>query len=135
VIGLVLAAALNVDSVGLSQALWRDDGLRESLVAASATYIELGEELAAEEARTQLTELALPIGWSFQKDDSDPDTPLDPRDFPSSAQGWLLKILGLVLTGLAISQGSPFWFDVLNRFVKLRSAGKRPEPKTNGKSG
>jgi hypothetical protein len=37
------------------------------------------------------------------------------------------KFLGLLLTAFAISLGSPFWFDLLNKLVKLRGAGKKDE--------
>jgi len=38
--------------------------------------------------------------------------------------GWLIKFLGILITGLAAAQGSPFWFNLLNRLVNMRgSAG------------
>ena len=37
------------------------------------------------------------------------------------------RFLGWLLTALAISLGAPFWFDLLNRFIALRNAGKKPE--------
>ena len=36
---------------------------------------------------------------------------------------WLLKIFGWLLTATAISLGSAFWFDLLQKFVKLRGTG------------
>jgi hypothetical protein len=46
---------------------------------------------------------------------------------------WLWKIVGLAATVLAISQGAPFWFDLLQKAVNLRLAGTPPptaaEPK------
>jgi hypothetical protein len=42
---------------------------------------------------------------------------------------WFERIIGWLLTIFAISLGAPFWFDVLNRFMNLRSAGKSPEEK------
>lgn len=46
---------------------------------------------------------------------------------------WLWKVLGLAATVLAISQGAPFWFDLLQKAVNLRLAGTPPsttnEPK------
>jgi hypothetical protein len=33
-----------------------------------------------------------------------------------------LSILGWFITALAISLGAPFWFDLLNKFMKLRSS-------------
>lgn len=41
----------------------------------------------------------------------------------------LIKILGLLLTVLALSQGSPFWFDLLQKLVNLRLAGNPPADK------
>jgi hypothetical protein len=38
-------------------------------------------------------------------------------------------IIGWLLTGFAASLGAPFWFDLLNKFMNLRSAGKAPEEK------
>ncbi|MCL6099014.1 MAG: hypothetical protein M1391_10605 [Bacteroidetes bacterium] len=35
------------------------------------------------------------------------------------------RILGFLLTALAISLGAPFWFDLLGKFVQLRSTGPR----------
>lgn len=41
---------------------------------------------------------------------------------------WILKkALGLILTALAISLGAPFWFDILKKVMKVRSAGQVPE--------
>jgi len=42
--------------------------------------------------------------------------------------GWIVqKMLGWTLTALAISLGAPFWFDLLNKIMKVRSSGKVPE--------
>ena len=40
--------------------------------------------------------------------------------------GWLQKLLGLLITGLAAAQGAPFWFDVLKKVVNVRSSGLNP---------
>jgi hypothetical protein len=41
----------------------------------------------------------------------------------------LMHVLGWTVSLLAISQGAPFWFDVLNRFMNLRNAGRPPDEK------
>src|SRR6185436_13947433 len=41
---------------------------------------------------------------------------------------WLLKIIGWLITSLAVSFGAPFWFDLLNKLVDVRGAGKEPSP-------
>ena len=35
-------------------------------------------------------------------------------------------ILGWLITGLAVSLGAPFWFDMLKTFVNVRGAGQKP---------
>ena len=45
--------------------------------------------------------------------------------------GWWDQVkwhwLGWILTALAISLGAPFWFDLLNKFIVIRSAVKPHE--------
>ncbi|WP_437645389.1 hypothetical protein [Sorangium sp. So ce362] len=35
---------------------------------------------------------------------------------------------GILITAAAASLGAPFWFDLLNKLVNLRTVGKSPEP-------
>ena len=46
---------------------------------------------------------------------------------PAGGYGSFLKILGLILTGLAVSQGASFRFDLLNKFIVIRSTIKPHE--------
>jgi hypothetical protein len=39
--------------------------------------------------------------------------------------------LGFIITALAICLGAPFWFDLLNKLVKLRAAGEKEAPADN----
>ncbi len=36
--------------------------------------------------------------------------------------------LGFIITSAALSLGAPFWFDLLNKLVSMRSAGQKPAP-------
>jgi len=48
----------------------------------------------------------------------------------------LMHIFGWSISLLAISLGAPFWFDVLNRFMNLRNAGRAPdEPRAKNAGG
>ena len=38
----------------------------------------------------------------------------------------ITKLLGFILTALAISMGAPFWFDLLKKLVNIRNTGARP---------
>lgn len=66
-----------------------------------------------------LQNLGLPLGWNV-KDDG------DPRAVPRSGQAWILKIVGLLVTVVALSLGAPFWFDLLNKIINIRAGGKSP---------
>jgi hypothetical protein len=55
---------------------------------------------------------------------------LDLQTFPpvkeiNTPAWWLLKIIGILFTVLAVTLGAPFWFDFLNKIVKIRSSGTR----------
>ncbi|MBS1511136.1 MAG: hypothetical protein JST86_09860 [Bacteroidetes bacterium] len=43
-----------------------------------------------------------------------------------SKNGWVV-FFGWLLTALAVSLGAPFWFDLLNRFIQLRTTGVKPK--------
>jgi hypothetical protein len=60
-------------------------------------------------------------GTCYRPDDASEDT---------NGWGWAgLKLLGIVLSGLATVQGAPFWFDVLKRLVNVRGSGANPAEK------
>lgn len=41
----------------------------------------------------------------------------------------LSKLVGLIATIAALTLGAPFWFDMINKVVNIRSAGKKPTVK------
>jgi hypothetical protein len=93
----------------------------------------------------QLQALNIPFGWTttpfktngricsllpFQKgkawgipsqDDQSQAICLKLVSLPVDVYGWLVKVLGLLITGAAAAQGAPFWFDLLKRLVNVRS--------------
>lgn len=40
--------------------------------------------------------------------------------------GILLKLFGLLVSGIAAAQGAPFWFDILKKAINIRSSGANP---------
>lgn len=97
------------------------------------TVATLAESLAAASATAEdLSNLRLPLGWSFEGL-GDADEATDARVgsarylwnfIPGNYSGWfvlwLAKIIGLGATMIAIAQGAPFWFGILQRL----SSGK-----------
>jgi hypothetical protein len=123
VCGFLLAIVLNADTIGLSNALWHNAMLRESVLQAAQASASQEQAAGGEQAQQQLqalTNLGLPLGWSFRAD------PADPRTLPFTLDGWIGKVVGLLLTGFAISQGSQIWFDLMNRLLNVRSSALQP---------
>ncbi len=135
--GLLLAVALvcvfaaNMDTFMLAKRFSRDSALRASVVAAAEQAARVDTATAsdsapAREALLKVSEnLALPVGWIVS-----PDDPYRSDLVPGSVVGWLVKLLGLLITVGAVSLGAPFWFDLLSKFVNLRGAGT--PPRSNG---
>ena len=48
---------------------------------------------------------------------------------PDHSTNFFLKLLGIGITAIAARQGAPFWFDLLKRFVNVRSTGANPAEK------
>lgn len=84
---------------------------KESIQRAQKQYHNLNAKLKA---------TGLPLGWEgWNKVDSDDKCML-----------WVRKILGILLTAFALTLGAPFWFDMINKLVNIRSAGNKPATST-----
>ena len=55
--------------------------------------------------------------------------------FPFDTGPTWAKLIGLLLTAIAISLGAPFWFDLLNKVISIRAAGRSPEEKPKSPEG
>lgn len=124
------AVGLNVDAVNLVRVLSTNAAVRDALVAqAQATAsaeVMRARPASVDEAGGRLAALrntGIPLGWSAAPLDK------DVRGIPGDALGWLAKLLGLGITTLAASIGAPFWFDLLNRLVNIRSSIHPDEPR------
>ncbi len=153
ILGLLVAFAVNADSVLIVRKLAADRALRESMVAAAESYAaehakagtsggasvttpcasavnttDQTPEWKLKRAQCQLESLGLPIGWGSQT---------DPR-LSWYKSNWSSRLgdhlFGWLLTALAISLGAPFWFDLLNKFIVIRSTVKPKEKSREEKS-
>jgi hypothetical protein len=176
VIGFLSAVLLNVDAIAITQHLYRNDALRDLIVAhaqasrlqgvpgqergasgkpaavagSSATMPANNGQSAAENAtgtdakpraqsedafrspRETLNELSgygFPIGWTWVGSalTPAPQCALRGQIGGDCTIGWgngLLILLGWIITTFAISLGAPFWFDLLNKFMVIRSTVK-----------
>jgi hypothetical protein len=126
VLGFFIAVALNVDSLKVAGELYRNDNLRAGAVAQAVAVTRDGKmpaDLATNAAAT-LDKLKLPIGWQGYE--------RVPATCASVQELWRIvssSFFGWLLTAFAISFGAPFWFDLLNKLISIRSTLK-PQEKT-----
>ena len=110
VLGVGVAIAINASALSAVDGLWRNDGVRDALVAQVENQ---GDTASGTEALERLEDLEFPVGWHEELR-------------PDGADGWVVALVGWLLTGFAVTFGAPFWFDVLGRFANLRAAGRKP---------
>jgi hypothetical protein len=102
-----------------------------------------------------LSSLQIPIGWEsvpVKVPEGGKCTPLQPIEDTgirekdawgfwlngqcqvlTASNGYLSKLAGLIITAAAATLGAPFWFDILQKLIGIRSAGGKPlEPGGQG---
>jgi hypothetical protein len=112
-IALIMAGAMNVNSINVGKELW----LRPMLARTIASDPNL-KPLAAFK---QLEELGVPIGWTAQR--------FSELGSPSGLE----VLLGWLATAAATLFGAPFWFDALERLVRIKGTGPSPAEKRSGR--
>jgi len=127
VLAVGLTAVMNADSFAIGQRLWKDPATRAAVVSQANRVVQTGSaECAKTDSDTtkadaaascveQVEEFGLPLGWNHET---------TPHDFWSVVG----KILGLLVTGFAVSLGAPFWFDLLGKVSNLRGSGPVTTP-------
>ncbi|MGB1287935.1 MAG: hypothetical protein ACPG7F_15455 [Aggregatilineales bacterium] len=132
----VATVVQQVDIDALEETITESETLAESTPETTEQYLENTGQAAVAAGATlnQIVELNLPIGWKL----------IDLSDIPSDTTNileqkrlqdatnlwnyipfanpnwlgmWLVKIIGLGATVLALSQGAPFWFSLLRRIT------------------
>jgi hypothetical protein len=113
-IGLAAAVAMNINIITIADYLYREKPARDALVSRAQTAAADATLATAtyKQVRTELEATRLPIG--------------QPKpDMPQSVE--LKDLVGWLITALGVSLGAPFWFDLLNKFMVIRSTVKPHE--------
>jgi hypothetical protein len=135
-LGLIVAIAINADTLQLTHSLSTDASLRQALVAAAQaqarTPLPTGpvtDPAPAIKADIEsLGTLGLPIGWQNWKN--------EPSGLGHSGIDWLWSVFiahisGWLITAIATTLGAPFWFDLLGKFITIRSTIKPKQADQN----
>jgi len=114
-VGLFVAIVLNVNTIAIADFLYHQKAARETLVAEAQNAAGDPEYLTRkyQQVRTDLNALQLPIGWT--------NAP------PKTAGQRLEALAGWLVTAFAATLGAPFWFDLLNKIMVIRSTVKPHE--------
>ncbi|MXN75731.1 hypothetical protein GR157_13440 [Burkholderia sp. 4701] len=132
-IAFAIVAAANADTISLASALAYNDALRAEMSAMAIEVVQPNpksgadgmvpvsrllaapDKGAADVSRHALADLAAVLGWTR-------------AELEKLAQPYLLvkKLVGLLLTIVAVSLGASFWFETLSKIVNLRMSGTRP---------
>ncbi len=133
VIGIGVSAFFNVDTIVLANSMWHDSSLRAA-AASAAGKVTIPAASTAEvqtiaNLNQQLSSLNLPVGWKSCGDctlnvlgvspqEWAPVTEATVKDAVNPFVGFVLKLLGWAITGIAASQGAPFWYDILKKMTR-----------------
>jgi hypothetical protein len=133
-LGLAVAAGLNINTITIVDYLYSNSTAR-AVIVAQAEKTAVAPDFVKQpyaEVKTQLTGLSLPIGWTegwgAPRRGAEPGTEM----FWNYA---IAPLLGWLLTAFAATLGAPFWFDVLNKIMVIRSTVKPPEKRPAAASG
>ncbi|MFW5657068.1 MAG: hypothetical protein ACOC0C_05570 [Bacteroidota bacterium] len=144
IVGLILAFSMNLDTLTIGKKLSTDKEARLAMLEAASVVSE-GNPVTTTNDTTfygRIDELNARID-TILTDVEEAESILQlapPENFKlmgtgASKASWLY-VLGCLLTAIALSVGSPFWFDLLNRLVKVRSSGvqeKAPSQQSKNK--
>ncbi len=133
-IGVLIAVGANADTLYMVNSLSSNSVLRSTISLSAERLVDqsfpttmsnLSEDNFAEvknQVRTALEDVSLPIGWNRYtlagQAKQELSIGLVKLPFVHRAIGWLIS-------GIAISMGSSFWFDLLGKFIDLKHIGSK----------
>ena len=133
VVAFMVATALtvggNIDTLAIAKSLMVNENIRAGMVETafdlkndSSSCTDTSDQCLDNKVQQlnkrikRIQNVGLPLGWAN-------------TNYPSSASDLIEKLLGLLITTIATSLGAPFWFDLLNKFINIRSTIKPQTPK------
>jgi hypothetical protein len=109
-LGLAMAVLLNISTIRVGETLYHDQTAREWVVASAEQFQSRPQTY--DDASRDLGQLSNLIGW--------PKTGV----LEELHNYWAPDVAGWLITAFAVSVGAPFWFDLLNKLIVIRSTVK-----------
>ena len=133
-IGVIVALITNADTVLIVNTLSKEPALRESVKKYAEGVVERQNSInpgnyepIQKEVNEALNKLDIPLGWN-------PKNVQEQENQDKDSIPYLKRIIGWLISGVALSMGASFWFDLLGKIIIVRNAGKIPEPPRNDSS-
>lgn len=125
-ISLTVAVGININTITIADYLYRNEATRSALVARAEAVAKDTAFVSSKftQAKNDLDSLGIPIGWSVGW-----GAPRHGNEVGSTGiwNNFFGPLLGWLLTALAATMGAPFWFDLLNKIMVIRSTVKPHE--------
>ncbi len=123
-IGLVVAIAANADSLYIVDSLSKSSVLRatisenaEQLIARETELTPATSDRIREQVNRDLDAVPLPIGWRSNVVAQQAEMQ------PLLGIPYARKLIGWIISGVAISMGASFWFDLLGKVMSIKNTG------------
>jgi len=150
-VAIVLTGLTNADTINIVRTLWKNPTQRALLVKQAEKRVAEGKKedsstsedvsvaykdknnplkptKIAKPSKDELDALGGVLGWPEKCPASESQAKdAQPKDCKEKEVNWGNRLLGWFLTVIAVSLGAPFWFDILNKFINIRDAGKKPK--------
>ncbi|MDP4712041.1 MAG: hypothetical protein NWS63_12645 [Saprospiraceae bacterium] len=127
-IGFALAVVFNADTIAIYQRLGADPEALQQVVTMAEAYVAGNDVEAIRQRDPEFEQIYQNLKNLVQQDLEAARRPLGLGWDNGIAQmgplDWLTKLLGWVVTALAVSLGAPFWFDLLKKIVNIRQSAK-----------
>ncbi|MGE5263163.1 MAG: hypothetical protein ACM3S0_07255 [Acidobacteriota bacterium] len=125
-VSLVVTLVFGADTIAIANSLYQEPSLRAAVSGVAANQgsagatqppttiaAGAGQNSNLQQTIETLQQQNLPLGWN---------------KVPQTGSEWIFKIIGLVLTSLAVSLGAPFWYQLLKSLASARSStGPSPQ--------
>lgn len=130
VVGIAIAVIFNADTITIYQRLEKDPETLSQIVVAAESYVNSDSQVISQadiEMKQSLEQLKSAVREEIEAIESPLGLGWSNANFKDlDGAGWAIKILGWIVTALAISLGAPFWFDLLQSLVNVRGSGNKP---------
>ncbi|MBU0512274.1 MAG: hypothetical protein KJ638_11325 [Chloroflexi bacterium] len=132
VVSFILVFAINADTIAITQFLQKYPLERQALnayaaeIAVDASKSDEQKEEDVKNSIDKFLESGIPLFWNENTKLQIPEG-VDKATYTTNF--WFMKISGLLITSIAVSQGSSFWYDILRK-----ATGQGSTSSTSGSS-